>query len=697
MSLDRDVCTGQTLGRYELLIPIARGGMASVWAARITGAHGFQKIVAVKTMLPEFDEDPDFEKMFLDEAKTAARIRHPNVAEILDLGEEDGVLYLIMEWVDGEPLHLIAREKQARHGIPVALVARIGTDAATGLHSAHELRDSDGSLTEVVHRDVTPANILVTYDGVVKVVDFGVAKSSANAQMTRVGQTKGKIPYMSPEQARGEVVDRRTDIFALGIILHQLCTGKHPFRGDNDMATLRAIVDRNPIPSPRQFRADLPEALEAVLMKALAKDRLERFATMAELAMALEEAIPAAKRASPADLGEFMRGLLGTRGDKRRAAIRQAARAADERAAAPPPSGRDVPTSGPTSAWDPTIPSSGQDTNTPSSDQDAATASVWEAAPLSGGEATAPTTLRDPVVPSVWEANPPMARWDAAPAGAASWDAPTPISVRDSTTVMMAWDANTPMSARDSATVLTPWDGQALLPDRDAGAAPGYPGSNVAEAAALPGEVLPVEPPLRAGKTPVMVAPPAQPGVPAAPAWSPPAQSAVPSIGWSPPAQSANPAAGWSPSAQPGVPAAPAWSPPTQSANPAAAAWSPPTQSANPAAAAWSPPAQSANPAAAAWSPPTQSANPAAAWSPPAQPAHPAAAWSPPAQPAPPAPAAVWTPPPPPPATPVPRADPSLEDLIVPPSPGNDNRSAIGALIAVGLVVLLVVLLFASR
>ena len=655
MSLDRDVCTGQTLGRYELLIPIARGGMASVWAARITGAHGFQKIVAVKTMLPEFDEDPDFEKMFLDEAKTAARIRHPNVAEILDLGEEDGVLYLIMEWVDGEPLHLIAREKQARHGIPVALVARIGTDAATGLHSAHELRDSDGSLTEVVHRDVTPANILVTYDGVVKVVDFGVAKSSANAQMTRVGQTKGKIPYMSPEQARGEVVDRRTDIFALGIILHQLCTGKHPFRGDNDMATLRAIVDRNPIPSPRQFRADLPEALEAVLMKALAKDRLERFATMAELAMALEEAIPAAKRASPADLGEFMRGLLGNRGDKRRAAIRQAARAADERAAAPPPSGSDVP-SGPTSAWDPTIPSSGQDANTPSSDQDAATASVWEAAPLSGGEATAPTTLRDPVVPSVWEANPPMARWDAAPAGAASWDEPTPISARDSTTVMTAWDANTPMSARDSATVLTPWDGQALLPARDAGAAPGYPGSNVAEAAAPPGEVLPVEPPLRAGKTPVMVAPPAQPGVPAAPAWSPPAQSAVPSVGWSPPAQSANFAAGWSPPAQSGIPAAPAWSPPAQSANPAAA---------------WSPPAQPAIPTAAAWSPP--------------------------AQPAPPAPAAVWTPPPPPPATPVPRADPSLEDLIVPPSPGNDNRSAIGALIAVGLVVLLVVLLFASR
>jgi eukaryotic-like serine/threonine-protein kinase len=629
LSLEHDVSTGQTLGRYELLIPIARGGMASVWAARIKGVHGFQKIVAVKTMLPEFDEDPDFEKMFLDEARTAARIRHPNVAEILDLGEEDGVLYLIMEWVDGEPLHLISREKQARFGIPVSLAVRIGADAATGLHSAHELRDGEGRLIEVVHRDVTPANILVTYDGVVKVVDFGVAKSSANAQMTRVGQTKGKIPYMSPEQARGEPVDRRTDIFALGIILHQLCTGRHPFRGENDMATLRAIVDRNPIPAPRQYRSDLPETVELILMRALAKDPRERFATMAEMAMALEESMPVARRASPADLGEFMRALLGPRGDKRRAAIRQAARIADERLAAPPASGREgaVPVSGrdaagptsgrdaagptsgrdaagPTSGWDPTVPSSGPDVNPPFLEHEAP--SVWESAPMGGFEAAGPITIRDPAEPSVWEANPPVPAWEAPPAAQGGWDQPTPPSNRGVQAGMAGWDAPTPLSGRDPA-AMAGWDANTPMSGRD-----------------------PATIPIGRGGTLIMTAPAYARPAPAAP--------------------------------QAGAMAA---EPPPVVQPPAAHAWS----------------AQRPEPLAEEpWSEQDRE-SPTTAWSPPAAPPpRPPAAQAPYATPAPPAP---------------PDAR-SFEDLMVPPARG-DNRSAIGALIAVGVIVALVILLFASR
>ncbi len=326
-----DVGAGHMLGRYELLIPIASGGMASVWAARIKGPRGFQKIVAVKMMLTEIADDPDFEKMFLDEARTASRIKHPNVVEIVDLGEQEGVLYQVMEWVDGEPLNLVIRDGRSRAGIPPRFCARIGADACAGLHAAHELTGADGKLVGLVHRDVTPGNVLVGYDGSVKVVDFGVAKSSANAQQTRVGQTKGKVPYMSPEQARGDAVDRRTDVFALGIVLYQLATGKHPFRGDTELATLRAICDKSAVRSPREIVPAVPEAIEAILLRALAKDREQRFPDMAQMGRALEEAIPPAERADAHALGAFMRELLGERGGKRRKAITGAAHVADER------------------------------------------------------------------------------------------------------------------------------------------------------------------------------------------------------------------------------------------------------------------------------------------------------------------------------------------------------------------------------
>jgi serine/threonine-protein kinase len=324
------VGAGRTLGRYELLVPIAEGGMASVWAARMKGQRGFQKIVAIKQMRPELTDDPNFETMFLDEASLVSRLRHPNLAEILDLGEEEDVLYQVMEFVDGEPLNRLLR--QSRGGIPVPLAVRIVKEASSGLHMAHELRDEDGNYVNLVHRDVSLQNVLVTYDGVTKVIDFGVAKALSNLQKTNVGQVKGKVPYMSPEQAVGEPLDRRTDIFALGIVLYQLLTGKHPFRGDSDLETIMRICDTAPVQPPSIHNKLIPPELDALVGKALAKHRSARFATMSEMQRALEVVLPADQQASSEDVARFMQKHLGDRGEKRRLSIQEAGRALDQAA-----------------------------------------------------------------------------------------------------------------------------------------------------------------------------------------------------------------------------------------------------------------------------------------------------------------------------------------------------------------------------
>jgi eukaryotic-like serine/threonine-protein kinase len=319
-----ELTAGRMLGRYELLVPLAQGATAQVWAARTTGSR-LQKIVAVKVLLADVSEDVDVETMFLDEARLVSRIRHPNVASVLDLGDEEDTLYIVIEWIEGEPLQIVLREANARGGVPLPLALRIVKQAASGLHAAHELCDEAGKPIGLVHRDVSPQNILVGYDGAVKVIDFGVAKATTNMQRTSVGQIKGKVPYMAPEQAVGEPIDRRTDVFALGVVLYQLVTAKHPFRGDSDFATLSRLRDRNPADSPRKHIPDLPPALEEVMLKALSKQRDGRFATMLELARALERAVP-----SPLDvdrsLGTFISGLLSQRSAKRAQSIREALR-----------------------------------------------------------------------------------------------------------------------------------------------------------------------------------------------------------------------------------------------------------------------------------------------------------------------------------------------------------------------------------
>jgi serine/threonine-protein kinase len=325
---------GLVLGRYELLLPIASGGMATVWAARQRGTRGFNKTVAIKTMLPALSDDPQFEQMFLNEASLAARIHHPNVAEILDLGEQEDILFIVMEWVDGAALSVIQKIALRNESpIPTRISLRIVQQASAALHAAHELRDENDTPLDLVHRDVSPQNILCTYDGLVKLVDFGVAKAVARAGgLTTAGQLKGKIPYMSPEQARGGVVDRRTDIFALGIVLYKLTTGLHPFTGEDDAATLRNIIAR-PLTPPCTKNPSLAPEVEQIIVRCLEKEAAKRYPTMAELGAALERVL-AATPSDQDDLGSFVRTTLGDLGSKRRAEIRDAVRAADERFAA---------------------------------------------------------------------------------------------------------------------------------------------------------------------------------------------------------------------------------------------------------------------------------------------------------------------------------------------------------------------------
>jgi eukaryotic-like serine/threonine-protein kinase len=326
---------GQVLGRYELLLRVAQGGMARVWAARLHGTRGFRKLVAVKTILPGVMDGERLEQMFLEEATLASGIHHPNVVDTLELGEQDGVLFMALEWVDGEPLSLIMSEAAKSGGIPRPIGVNLIAQACKGLHAAHELTDESGAPLGVVHRDISPHNILVTYGGIAKLVDFGIAKATQrSSELTEAGEVKGKLAYMAPEQVVGRPVDRRTDVFALGTILYALTTGRHPWRGDHPGATTERLISPRPAKPPSSIVADYPPALEAVVLKALHKEPDQRFATAQEFLGALEEAVPSSIESnSEARVAEFLKGLLGPRGIERRKQIRLAGELLDQRRA----------------------------------------------------------------------------------------------------------------------------------------------------------------------------------------------------------------------------------------------------------------------------------------------------------------------------------------------------------------------------
>jgi serine/threonine-protein kinase len=281
---------GNQFGKYTLVARLATGGMAEIFLARMHGAAGFEKLVCIKRILPHLARDRQFVSMFLAEARIAARISHPNVCQVFELGEIEGSYYIAMEYLEGVPLACFRRDDY--YGAPPdpRLVAGIVIQACEGLHHAHQLRNSDGSVMEVVHRDISPQNLFVTSDGIVKVLDFGIAKIQGGAVRTSTGAIKGTYAYMAPEQLRGERVDRRTDVFALGIVMWETLTRRHLFRRDTEFLTFQAIT-AEPIEDVRAVRPDVPPALSSVIITALARDREQRYPTARMLGEAIVAAV----------------------------------------------------------------------------------------------------------------------------------------------------------------------------------------------------------------------------------------------------------------------------------------------------------------------------------------------------------------------------------------------------------------------
>lgn len=299
----------EVVGSYAVCDEIATGGMATVHLGRLLGPEGFSRVVAIKKLHPQFAKDPEFLTMFLDEARIVAPIRHPNVVQTLDILESDDGLVIVMDYVHGETLARLIRAAKAKNErMPLRIACSIMANVCLGLHAAHEVRSPTGAALEIVHRDISPQNIIVSTDGAASVLDFGVAKAEGRLAHTREGEIKGKIAYMAPEQLRGEV-DRRTDIFACGIVLWELACGRRMFEGAGDADILTRLMTAR-IDSPSKYVPDLPRPLVECIMKALHARPSERFGTAKELALAIESAIGIA---APSEVGEWVERMASER------------------------------------------------------------------------------------------------------------------------------------------------------------------------------------------------------------------------------------------------------------------------------------------------------------------------------------------------------------------------------------------------
>ncbi len=303
----------QRVDRYELMGEIASGGMATVYLARLTGMGGFQRFVAMKRLHPHLASEKEFVEMFLDEARIAARIHHPNVVPILEVGASQVGYYLVMEYIEGDTLaRLLARAASTGKRLPVSIALRIAIDTLSGLHAAHELHDDTNQPVNLVHRDVSPQNVLVGQDGIARITDFGVARAASRLTATRVGQLKGKIAYMAPEQAAGsEELDRRADVFSAGIVVWEALAQKRLFKAENEAATLSRVITE-PVPLLFQVAPQVSKEVSGVVMRALDRDRDKRFPTCAAFADALEAAAALKdKVASPRELAAYVNEVMG--------------------------------------------------------------------------------------------------------------------------------------------------------------------------------------------------------------------------------------------------------------------------------------------------------------------------------------------------------------------------------------------------
>jgi serine/threonine-protein kinase len=296
------------LGRYELFGEIARGGMATVHFGRLHGSGGFSRTVAIKRLHAQFARETEFVSMFLDEARLAGRIHHPNVVQTLDVVVLDTELFLVMEYVQGESLARLARTARQRgENIPLAVVSAILCGALHGLHAAHEATDEKGARLDIVHRDLSPQNILVGADGVARILDFGVAKAVGRHQITSEGQLKGKLAYMAPEQLLEKTVDARSDVYAAGVVLWEMLAGRRLFDADHQGAVIASVLTRA-ISPPSTVSPHVPKKLDAIAMWALQRDPSLRFQSAREMALAMEACVPAANAVRVAD---WVRDLAG--------------------------------------------------------------------------------------------------------------------------------------------------------------------------------------------------------------------------------------------------------------------------------------------------------------------------------------------------------------------------------------------------
>jgi serine/threonine protein kinase len=319
-------------GKYTLIRRLATGGMAELFLAIQKSVAGFEKLIVIKRILPAQNRDREFIEMLLHEARIAATLSHPNIVQTFDVGQIDGTYFIAMEHVHGEDLRSIVRQMKKKdvNEFPLEHALSIVLGICAGIGYAHDKRDLDGTPLHIVHRDISPQNVLVTFTGDVKIVDFGIAKSDAKLEeQIPGGRLKGKVPYMSPEQARGEPIDWRSDIFAAGVMLFELTTGKRLFKGANEYETLKLIVDED-YPLPSQACLGYPRELEVIVMRALAKDRAQRWQSAREMQGAIEELVRKERLpVSTIVLSKFMQGLFEEKLASQKEALLQGKQLAD--------------------------------------------------------------------------------------------------------------------------------------------------------------------------------------------------------------------------------------------------------------------------------------------------------------------------------------------------------------------------------
>lgn len=309
---------GEEFGKYVLVGELGIGGMAEVFLAIQHGLQGFLKVVTLKRVLPHL-ASPDFINMFIDEARLAARLEHPNIVKTFEFGEQDGQYYTVMEYLAGEDLgSVMNRSAISKQPVPLNMAAMVLSQLCNGLHFAHELTDTAGRPLGLVHRDVNPSNVIITYGGEVKIIDFGVAKFNKSSNQTQTGTIKGKLAYMSPEQILARGIDRRSDVFSLGVVLWELVAGCRLFARETDAATLYAIMN-DPIPRVRRHRPNVPEELEAIISTALSRTPADRYETAEDMQAAIDQFLTTQPKFDARALASTLESLFGsTRAEAKR-------------------------------------------------------------------------------------------------------------------------------------------------------------------------------------------------------------------------------------------------------------------------------------------------------------------------------------------------------------------------------------------